>query len=196
MNCAVILAAGNSRRMGCTKALLDINGRTFVEQIIDRLDSSGFRHRYIVLGENYDEVSQTVNLMDCNIIRNEYPERGQLYSLQLAISNLWLDHAGMMVTLVDHPLVTIDTYRQMNLYIQANPHQIIVPRFSNRKGHPVFFPERVFRKLMSTPLAEGARTVVNDPKEEVLYLDVEDEGILQDIDTPEKYEQIIGPMKK
>jgi CTP:molybdopterin cytidylyltransferase MocA len=102
---AVVLSAGESSRMGRPKALLPIDGRTFIEKIVDALEKSSVAKVMVVLGHNADEMIQRIEHLPVEILVNPDYKLGQLSSLQVAVRRLERepDCDGMLVHLVDHP---------------------------------------------------------------------------------------------
>lgn len=182
----ILLAAGHSSRMGQPKALLDYNGSSFIDTILNHLYRAGCDPVMSILGESGDLICQctTVNNYECHY--NPVPEEGMLSSLKIAIKKLPASCAGFILALVDHPVVNQDTYQNIVVAARRNPKRIIIPRFYGKKGHPVFFGRSYFKQLLDTPDGSGARIVVRDNQQDIHFLDLEDEGILYDIDTPEE----------
>jgi molybdenum cofactor cytidylyltransferase len=186
MIAAAILSAGASSRMGVPKANLKIDGTTFLNSILSKINRSGFGPVYIVTGYHHQEIGRMVDPEGkYAILQNQNPAQGQLSSLQLVIRNLNERVAGLLVALVDHPLVGEETYCTLYSTAAAHPDAIILPKFQGRTGHPVYFGRRFFHALLETPLSSGAREVIRKNKGAILHLDVSDDGILRDIDTPE-----------
>jgi len=188
----VILSAGDSIRMGEPKALLKFKGVTFLDTIIKNLSNANFDPLLVILGNDYKRIKETLP-QDNNIIllKNNRPNEGQLSSLQIAINHLPDDCQGLLQTLVDHPLVKPSTYNYLYNNSQKYTNGILIPRFDNQRGHPVYFGRRFFRDLLSAPHSEGARFVVRKYADLVTFVDVGDEGIIRDIDTPAEYQSYV-----
>ena len=95
---------------------------------------------------------------------------------------------GFVLALVDHPLVELETYQKLYEMAKSKPDNIIIPEFFGQKGHPVYFGRPFFDSILQLPLTDGARVVIHENPDNVMYLPVEDEGILKDIDTPNDYQ--------
>lgn len=186
MIASVILSAGASVRMGTAKANLKIGNTTFINSILTKLHSCGTADIYIVTGYHHRQISQALDSTNlCKILHNTNAEQGQLSSLQLAIRNFDQQITGMLVALVDHPLVREDTYRALLKSARMNPQAIIIPVHQQQRGHPVYFGRKFFQALLETPLTLGAREVIKKNIQSVYSLPVSDPGIVQDIDTPD-----------
>jgi molybdenum cofactor cytidylyltransferase len=183
---SIILSAGASARMGAPKANLKIGNTTFLNSILTKLHSCGSTGIYIVTGYHHRQISQALDRTNpCKILHNTNAEQGQLSSLQLAIRNFDQQVTGMLVVLVDHPLVREDTYRELLKSARLNPQAIIIPVYQEQRGHPVYFGRIFFQALLETPLTLGAREVIKKNNQSVYALPVSDPGIVQDIDTPD-----------
>jgi molybdenum cofactor cytidylyltransferase len=191
MIAAVILSAGESSRMGRPKALLPIDGQTFIERIVAALQQSGLARIIVVLGFKAEEMRQEINPLPVEIVVNPDYKLGQLSSLQTAIRYLESDQScdGMMVHLVDHPYIDPKLVREMLRRFNEAKNSIVVPCHQGKRGHPVIFSRALFAELLNAPMDEGAKAVVNEHRDETLEIDTDDVGITLDIDTPELYRQ-------
>jgi len=97
---------------------------------------------------------------------------------------------GVLVTLVDVPMVTADTVRQLTEVWERTRAPVVRPAVGNRRGHPVIFDREVFEVLRATPLDLGARAVVRAYAERSESVAVTDTGCLVDVDTPDDYARL------
>jgi molybdenum cofactor cytidylyltransferase len=187
---AVVLSAGESSRMGRPKALLPIEGQTFIGRIVDALKAGGIQRIVVVLGFHADVLRAQIDHLPVEILVNPDYCLGQLSSLQVAVRHLMLDATceGMMVHLVDHPYIEPELVRLMLQRFTRNS-AIVVPRYRGKRGHPVIFSRALFDELLRAPLDQGAKAVVNGHRQETLEIDTEEMGVTLDIDTPELYRQ-------
>ncbi len=186
----IILAAGESSRMGSPKALLKIEEKTFADIIEEKLRRAGVSASCIVLGCGAAEIEKSLNADRLNIIINPQWKKGQLSSLKAAVKKIPADASGALVCLIDHPMVKLSTIGKMIcLFKKENPHGVI-PVFRDRGGHPVVFSKGVFGALIRAPLNEGARAVTKNNRFNFLRVEVDDPYVIQDIDTPGDYEKI------
>lgn len=188
----IILTAGNSSRMGSPKALLKLGETTFLERIVNLLKSSGVSPVCIIAGKHFIQISSRLTHLQEIMVRNDHPEKGQLYSLQLGIEELKDKCDGLMMCLVDHPLIQESTFLQLIRAFENTDKEIIIPSYKDRKGHPVIFGSGVFQELLETPLDQGAKPVVRKDVKRVALVEVKDKNILADIDTPEDFERFVG----
>jgi len=192
---AIILAAGESKRMGrYIKALLPVHGITFLEKILENLDQPEIGETFVILGSGVDEIHRAVNPGKAKFLINEDWRSGQLGSLRVGVSHLSQESEAVLFTPVDHPLVERSTYRKLIDFWRSQRAGIVVPTYRGRKGHPALFPRRVYGALLNDELFGGARDILDREQESVSYVEVSDPGVVQDIDTLEDFRRLIGEL--
>jgi len=188
---AVVLSAGESSRMGRPKALLPIEGETFIGRIVGSLKRTQVGKILVVLGHNAGPLAAAIRALPVEILINPNYQLGQLSSLQVAVLTLLPDPDcdGMLVHLVDHPYIDASLVDRMIRQFYESKKDIVVPRCRGKRGHPVLFSRRLFGELLDAPMDQGAKAVVNAHGDATLEIETDDEGIAVDIDTPELYRQ-------
>jgi len=191
MIAAVVLSAGESSRMGRPKALLPIEGETFIGRIVASLKQTQVGKIVVVLGHNSDLLAAAIRPLAVEILINPNYKLGQLSSLQVAVRNLLpdADCDGMLVHLVDHPYIDASLVDRMIQQFYESKKDIIVPRCHGKRGHPVLFSRALFGELLDAPMDQGAKAVVNAHGNGTLEIETDEKGITVDIDTPELYRQ-------
>lgn len=194
---AVVLTAGRSTRMGTPKALLPIGdtGETFLTRIVDTVQRAGVEDVVVVVGPDSVAIENVANRVagPLRLVRNPEPERGQLTSLLAALDVI--DRPGvraMLVTLVDLPLVTVETVRLVLEVYRRTGAPTVRPVKQGRHGHPVIFDRTLFDELRHANPHEGAKAVVHAHASGAVCVPVEDEGAFADINTPEDYVRLVG----
>ena len=192
----IILAAGRSQRMGRPKALLPIFGTTFLEHIVHQIRGSRLVDVKIVLGYQPEYILERLpDLKKATVINSRYCE-GQLSSLQTGIRALEPRNSdGLMLFLVDHPLVDTTLINEMINRFGRGGHPIVIPTFQGRRGHPVLFSKGLFVDLLSASPDEGAVAVVRQYRRQIHHLEWKSNEILIDVDTPEAYQRWILPRR-
>ena len=188
---AVVLSAGESSRMGQPKALLPIDGETFIERIIGALKKTSVAKIIVILGHNAVEMKARLEHLPVEILINPDYKLGQLSSLQSAVRYLEKEPGcdGMLVHLVDHPYIDAKLAETMIERFSTSGKLIVVPRYNGKRGHPVIFSRKLFGELLAAPIDQGAKAVVNAHRDQTLEVDTDDVGVTLDIDTPELYRQ-------
>lgn len=194
---AVILAAGDSTRMGSPKAaLLTPDGATFVARVVTTLRDAGVDDLVIVTGRHHDAVVESIardHRSTTRIVRNPDPSRGQLSSLLTGMEIVVTPQTdAMLTTLVDVPLVRVSTVTAVIDAWQRTRAPIVRPAIGDRHGHPVIFDRVLFDELRRAPLDAGAKSVVRAHEHEIVNVPVDDEGCVRDVDTPSDYEWMRG----
>jgi molybdenum cofactor cytidylyltransferase len=186
---AVVLSAGESSRMGSPKALLPINDETFVERIVSTLKRTRVGEIIVVIGHNAEELKEKIAHLPVEILTNREYKLGQLSSLQVAIRHLLRTQncEGILVHLVDHPYIDSGLVDCMIEAFEASGKLIVVPRHQGKRGHPVIFSRKLLTELLQAPIDQGAKAVVNAHVDDTLQIDIDDEGVTIDIDTPDEY---------
>ncbi|HJU11717.1 MAG TPA: nucleotidyltransferase family protein, partial [Candidatus Binataceae bacterium] len=180
----ILLAAGESRRMGFPKALLRLNGETLLSHIA-RAMLETVQRLIIVLGGHHDEIAAAVPADSrVSIVVNPDYKLGQLSSMKAGLRAVSERADAVIVHLVDHPTVLRETFRRVAAEYELSGKPIVVARSGGRGGHPVLFDRSVFDELLRAPLEVGARAVVKADPNRVNYFESHDPGVLLDLDTP------------
>jgi molybdenum cofactor cytidylyltransferase len=197
MLAGIILAAGASSRMGRPKALLTCrDGRSFLATLVTSFVRAGVDPVVAVIGSDALAIRQAVERdhMEVRLVENPAPERGQLSSLLAGLDALETDAPDAIAVIpVDQPLVSEETIRKLVERWRTTGALIVRPAHGNRHGHPVIFDSRVFGELRAADPRSGARVVVRGHHADVLDVDVDDEGAVEDIDTPSDYRRLVRP---
>jgi CTP:molybdopterin cytidylyltransferase MocA len=185
----IILAAGESRRMGFPKALLRYRDQTFLDTLIGhfaiRCDPV-----IVVLGAHAARIRETVLRPATFVINPDY-QRGQTSSMQCGLRAVPPGAEGVLFTLVDHPAVSPSTLDAL----LAMPRPMIrVPCSHGRRGHPIWFSCELNTQFLELTENGAARDVVRSHAAQTEFLDVDDHGILDDIDDPEAYSRLTGAL--
>jgi molybdenum cofactor cytidylyltransferase len=193
MIAGLVLAAGESSRMGTDKARLGYNNRTFLETILNTLAEAGIERVAVVLGHHAEEIRQSVNLRGAEVVINPDFRLGQTSSLQIGLNALdSRELEAVVLCLVDHPAVSAPTVRQLVDAFGKSRMPVVIPTYSGRHGHPVVIARRLFDELKSLGPDAGANTVVRRYQGATQFLEVNDPGILLNIDDPESYQRLLS----
>ena len=184
----VILAAGESSRMGADKAVLVYRGKTFLENIIAALRKAGVRRVVVVLGHHADLIQQSIDLSSVEVVVNQDYRRGQTSSLQAGLRVLAGNEPdGILLCLVDHPAISADTVQKLIQHFMSSGKPVIVPQMRGEHGHPVLVGREVFSQIAALGPDQGADTVIHKYRDRTEFVEVADSGILLDVDDPESY---------
>jgi len=191
MIAGLVLAAGESSRMGADKALLTYRGRTFLEGILAILHEAAVERVAVVLGHHAEEIQRTVNLRSVQVVINRDYRRGQTSSLQAGLQALASpDLEAVVLCLVDHPAVPVEVVKRLLASFRQSPAPVVIPTFQGQRGHPVLIGRALLEELLRLSPEEGANTVMQKHRGTTQFVEVEEPGILLDVDDEETYRRI------
>jgi molybdenum cofactor cytidylyltransferase len=182
---AIILSAGFSERMGNPKALLKWDhSTTFIEKIINEFHQFGCGNIICIINDKIELFCKELKTeQDIKFIVNQHPELGRFGSIKLGAA----EAAGSdycFIHNVDNPFVNIKTIEK--LYSERAPNAWCSPVYSGKSGHPVLLPNVILNKINEV---DNPDTILSDilNKFPVIRVEVEDDSILRNINTPEEY---------
>jgi molybdenum cofactor cytidylyltransferase len=193
MLAAVILSGGASRRMGSPKALLPYQGRPFLEHLLDVSRQPKIGLRRVVLGADAEAIGKAIPLAKDEIVINNDWEKGQLSSIQAALRSLPPGTDGIVLCLIDHPLISEALVHDLVENFYSSKKRIVLPLYEGRRGHPVIFSSVLYDELLSAPLETGARAVVWANAAEVHEVHTNEEGCILNLNDPDTMKKAIGP---
>lgn len=180
--------------MGFPKALLRYRDQSFLESILAATAAAGLDPSVVVLGQDAHKILASVKLGPIVEARNEHPETGQIGSIKQGISAIVNRPVeAVVVWPVDQPHVSVRTVEVLIEEYRKGGGSVVVPTHQGRRGHPVVFGRDLFDHLLDAPMDLGARAVVRaqQGKGRLLEVPVTDAAVLEDIDTPEAYEDLL-----
>lgn len=196
--CAVILAAGESRRMGTDKALLpwppvspgQVASKTFLSAAIDSLALVSDAV-IVVAGKNRESLTPIVYANGASLAINHDPDRGQFSSLQTGLQEvLNRGRDAAIVTLVDRPPVNTATIERLHAAFGsaiARWKWAAVPEYNGKHGHPIFLAREMMEAFLKAPATASARDVQHENREHIVYVEVDDPLVTVNVNTPEEY---------
>jgi len=195
MVAGIILAAGRSTRMGRSKALLLApDGLTFVARLIHTLSRGGVDAPLVVGRSDDDLLLSAVESAGARFVINaDADDGGQLSSLLAGLHKADRPGVrGLMITPVDAPMVTPETVSRLIAVFEDTAGLIVRARYHGRNGHPVIFSRALFDELRHANPQSGAKAVLRAHQDAIIEVDVDDPGVVADIDTPEDYQKLVG----
>jgi molybdenum cofactor cytidylyltransferase len=192
MLAAVILSGGASRRMGSPKALLSYQGRPFLEHLLDVARHPQIGVRRVVLGADAEPIAKEVNLASDEIVINEEWEKGQLSSIHAALRSLPPKTDGIILFLIDHPLISSTLVGELVETFYSSGKSIVLPVYEGRRGHPVIFSSALYQELLDAPPETGARSVVWAHSGEVQIVQTNEEGCVLNLNDPDTMQKAFG----
>jgi len=186
---AVVLAAGTSSRMGKPKQTLVLEGEPMLERVLRTLRQTKVDVTVVVLGAGAEEVRKKVRWGDEKLVVNHDYSNGMSESLKIGLKSVQEVADAALIVLADQPFVSSGTVdRVIDAYLKTKA-AVVAPSYKGTRGNPVLFDKRLFPRIMGIKGDVGAKSVVEENRKDMLVVEVDDEGILQDIDTPADYER-------
>lgn len=183
---AVILAAGESKRMGQPKMLLPWGEGTVISHVITVFRDAGVEDILVVTGGGREQVEDAISDLNVRTIYNDnFSQGGMLSSIQCSIVALTHQTQAMLIGLGDQPQVQKRSVRMVCDTFIETISSIVVPSFQMRRGHPWLVARPLWGELLN--LGSSPRDFLNTHTESIQYVNVDDPGILADLDTPEDY---------
>lgn len=186
---AIILAAGQSRRMGQPKMLLPWGNLTIVEHVVRIFLDAGLRDVLVVTGGAREQVEEILASYPVRQVPNpDYASGEMLSSLQCGLSAMRKDAQATLIGLGDQPQVQESTVRLICEAYRESPSRLVVPSFRMRRGHPWLVARPLWEEILALRSPESPRDFLNEHAPEILYVNLDTPTILADLDTPEDYQ--------
>ena len=196
---AIILAAGESRRMGKPKLLLPFGERTIIETVVNNAIQSKADEVLVVLGSNAEKMAEKIksSFLEKSLSKKRYVKtsvnpnfrQGMLSSIQRGFESLSEDTRAAIIMLGDQPLIPGSVIDKMIDAYKQTEKSIVLPVYNKRRGHPILIDMKYRDEVKRLNSDTGLRALVHNHTEDILEVDVDTPGILKDIDTLEDYNQ-------
>lgn len=192
----IILAAGESKRLGKPKQLLSFDGNTLLTRVANTACESGLKPVIAVLGANDDKISTTLNIPGLMVVKNDDWKEGMASSIRIGLTSM-LDLApqvdGVIVLVCDQPYLNQDLIKALIEAQRDAGLPSAAASYGGKLGTPALFHKSLFPELMSLSGDTGARKILDKMRECVVTIDFQ-MGIV-DIDTAEDYERLLNENK-
>ena len=189
---ALILAAGESRRMGSPKLLLPFKSETLIETVVNNTIRSEVDKTLIVLGCNAEKIADKIEHFSIEMSVNPHFQEGMLSSIQWGLKNIPETAMAVMIVLGDQPSIPVYVFnRLIEMYRETGKH-IVLPVYNHKRGHPILIDIALKREVMRLGPEEGLHTVIHNHAGDIVEVEVDAPGIARDVDTMEDYRKEIG----
>ena len=193
---AIVLAAGESTRMGTQKLLLPYDGSTVIETIVDQVLRSRVDACVVVTGHDPERIRDGLGARDVLFAQNDRYRDGMLSSVRAGLAASDESWKAAVILLGDQPSLRTET---IDLLIERNriaPEDIVVPAFEGRRGHPLLVAMRFREEMMTDFDGTGLRGLLHAHPESVVEIAVDSSTILDDMDYPEDYQRAIDALER
>lgn len=185
---AIVLAAGKASRMGESKVILPIGNKLVIQHCIDNLINAGINNIILVINDNGKDIVKAAGAPPVAVVINNKKDSDMAESVRTGMRLIKNNKASVLISLADQPLIKSKTIKKIINTSFSMPEKIIIPVYKNKKGHPTLFPITLLKKIKQL---NSLRDIILIEKENICYLDIEDKGIILDMDTPDDYNNIL-----
>ncbi len=185
---ALIVAAGESKRMGRAKMLLPWGDTTVLGHVIEIIQSAGFQDILVVTGAAQAEVDMIASAHHVRTMLNrKYAEGEMLSSVQTGLKAMHAETPAVLIALGDQPQIQEATVQRITQEYSRAEAALIVPSYKMRRGHPWLVARRFWQEIVEMQAPDTLRDFLNRYAADIHYLEMDTPTILQDLDTPQDY---------
>jgi molybdenum cofactor cytidylyltransferase len=188
---AIVLAAGESRRMGDFKQLLPFKGKTFVECCVDNLLAAGVEEIFVITGHREQEVRHALARRNVRFVFNANYKAGMSSSIISGVTALDEKTTAILIALADQPQIDTGIIKKVIAVFETTQPLLVVPTFEDRRGHPIVLNAKLKQEILALDPNEGLRQIVHTHKDETIYVEVADKAVLVDFDYRQDYENFL-----
>jgi len=185
---AILLAAGESKRMGALKQLMPLGKSTLLEQAIDNLLNSSVDETIVVVGHKAEEITRAIASRPVKIMLNPNYQQGMSTSIIAGLNLIDPKSQAVMLAMGDQPLVESRTINQLIDAFKSHDKGIAVPTHRGKRGNPVIFAIKYKTELLKLKGDIGGREIIKNHPDDVLEVPVDSESVISDIDTRDDYQ--------
>jgi molybdenum cofactor cytidylyltransferase len=186
---AMILAAGESKRMGKPKLLLPFGEKTIIETIVEIVVSSRVEKTLVILGSDREKIEEKIKNFPVEFAYNRDWRSGMLSSVQCGFKVLAGDAHGVLVVLGDQPKISTTVINKLIDAYRSSGKGIVLPVYRGERGHPVLLDVKYRGDVANLSPETGLRGTVYNHPEDILEVEVESPSILKDIDDMSDYKR-------
>lgn len=190
---AIILAAGKSTRMGTPKMLLPWGQSSVIETVVQHVIATELKPVVIVTGANQTSIEEKLTPFSerVQVIHNgQYARLEMFFSIKLGIRQVAGHCHAAMLILGDQPHIAPQTVAGLIALFNDQNASIVIPSYNMRRGHPILLHQRFFNEILDMPDDASLKTFLANNEQEIQYLLIDDDSILEDMDSPEEYQQL------
>jgi molybdenum cofactor cytidylyltransferase len=187
---AILLAAGSSSRMGQAKQLLPLGSSTVLAQTLAHTRAAAVDEVVLVLGSSAESIRHHLSLDGVKVVVNPSYEQGMASSLRTGLSALDPQSAAALIILGDQPFTSPQTLDRIIQAYRDTGAPIVIPTWQGTRGNPVLLDRSLFSEALALQGDVGCRAKFSRHLEEILNVEVEENGVLLDIDDRADYERL------
>ena len=191
---AIVLAGGLSRRMGeVNKLHLLVQGVPLLRHSVEALLHAGIKEVVVVLGHEYARTVALLSDLPVRIAYNEQFATGQMSSVHCGLSSLTGEHQGVFVALADQPALQAHHFQLLrDAFLNRTKGDVAVPFFKGERGNPIVISEACRQSILAGERNLGCRRFIENNPAQIVRVDMPDDAVLRDLDTPAEYQSFIA----
>ena len=183
----VVLAAGESRRMGRLKALLPFGPHTVIEHVLQPLLQADLAAVAVVLGHRAADIAAVLQGLPVQLLHNPQYQHGMTTSVQVALRDITPIPDAYLLALVDQPHLHLEIIQQLLAAFAHTRKGLVIPTYEGKRGHPIILSAAYRQDVLALGLDQGLNVVTRGHPDDTLEVPVPSDGILRDMDYPEDY---------
>jgi len=185
---AILLAAGSSKRMGKVKQFLPLGGKPVIMHCLDTIVASGIKDIIVVLNPEGKKIEEVIRHLPLTIVFNNNPSSEMAESVRIGLQSVRDDSSGILMCLSDYPLISKNTLKILITWHEKESDKILIPLYKNKRGHPALFPKQCADEVFQ---GFTLREIAHKDNARIQLVEVQDKGILYDMDTEDDYKIIM-----
>ncbi|GAB4539418.1 MAG: hypothetical protein Fur002_04520 [Anaerolineales bacterium] len=186
---AIVLAAGESKRMGQPKMTLNWGKKSVIQTVIGSLQAAGLSDVLVVTGGAREQVEALIGQSAQTIYNENYANGEMLVSIQVGLRAKMREASAALICLGDQPQMQERSAREILQAWNQHKRRIIIPSYQKRRGHPWLIAQELWSEVLALRAPQTMRDFFEKHRGDIFHLAVNTPTILQDLDTPADYEQ-------
>ncbi|MCX7973036.1 MAG: nucleotidyltransferase family protein [Candidatus Aminicenantes bacterium] len=187
MICGLVLAAGESRRMGQPKLLLPYEGKSIIETVLATVKKSKLKRSYVVIRPEDNFIPPIAQTLGLEVIINPEPAKGMLSSVIIGLEKMPEETEAIVLVLGDQPGISASIIDLLIVGYRLKGKGLVLPIFQGKRGHPVLIDLKYRQEIRSCPPDLGLRYLIHLHPEDILEISVNEPAVVMDVDTAEDY---------
>ncbi|WP_051207298.1 nucleotidyltransferase family protein [Saccharospirillum impatiens] len=195
---AIVLAAGESRRMGDrNKLLLPMQGKPLLRRTVETVQGADVSRLIVVLGHEADKAREVLSGLAVETVYNPDYQVGQMTSVHAGLSAITGACDGVMICLTDQPLLTPQDLNELiDGFANRTRGSILVPTWQGQRGNPILLASEHCETIVKGETNLGCRRLLEKHPEQISTLAMSNDHVVVDMDTPEAYEQVCSRLHR
>jgi len=184
----VVLAAGESRRMGRLKALLPFGVHTVIEHVLQPLLQADLAAVAVILGHRAADIAAVIEKLPVHLLHNPQYQHGMTTSVQVALRDITPVPDAYLLALVDQPHLHLGLIQELLTAFAHTRMGLVIPTYAGKRGHPILLSAMYRQEVLALGPDQGLNMVTRGHPDDTLEVPVSSDDILRDMDYPEEYE--------